>query len=569
LRPRREQLYRRDIRRERRANLGHFAHRRRITGMLQDVLAPAVAPARKADSAVRFSPIVHVMVALGAGARAIPLLDQGGRLLRQFPTEDGYLMLTIARNMARGAGMSTADGALPTNGTQPLATLLYALCFALVGDDKTHGVAAVLALQLALASATAYAIYRLGARLFAGQVDGRARAALGAAAWYASPLVLPHTMNCLETGLYGLALVVCFSMLLTLPARTSADLSRWAAIGLALGIAFWARNDAILLSAACALVHLGWGLGARSPARPQRLLELAAAGIVMITIAAPWLAFNYVSFGSLMPISGQAEALGAKLGENLPGLLPSLLEYALLVIPIPHQLESAPWVSAVSVAVLGGLALLLRVSGPTTPRSQSALRLGLSFAALLCLFYGLFFGAGHFLSRYLFALSPLYALLWGHGVHRALATLRKSGLRPAALPIAIALALMLVVHLRAYRRGDQHQHFQVVAWVEQNVPQQAWVGAIQTGTLGFFHDRTINLDGKVNPYALEARRRGAIPEYVASSEIEYLVDWIDLLAWHEEPGIARRFEVRVAQREQNLAALHRKSAHFSARGLPR
>jgi len=542
--------------------------------MIRNVIAPAVEPRRESQSAVRLSPWVHVMVALGVGARALPLLDQGGRMLRQFPTEDGYLMLTIARNIARGAGMSTADGALPTNGVQPLATLLWSLCFALVGGDKPRGVALVLALQFVLASATAYGIFKLGKHLFAGQPQAHARAATAAAAWYASPLVLPHTMNCLETGLYGLTLVTCFSMLLTLPARKSADKERWAAIGLALGIAFWARNDVVLLCAACAIVHLRGGLGDRSLPVLQRFLELAVAGAVMGVIALPWLAFNFVGFGHVMPISGQAEALGSQLGENLPGLLPSLLEYAVLVLPIPHSLEGAPWVGALSVLVLGTIGLVLHSHGPTAPRSRDALRLGLTLALLLCLFYGLFFGAGHFLSRYLFALSPLCALLWGHAVQRGSALLaarwrprsgaaREVGSGPAVFPVGLVLVLMLVVHVRAYRLGDRHQHFQVVEWVEQNVPGSAWVGAIQTGTLGFFHDRTINLDGKVNPYALEARRRDAIPAYVASSAIEYLVDWIDLLAWNDQPDIARRFEVKVAHKGQNLAAMQRKGLTLS------
>src|SRR5262249_10342240 len=70
------------------------------------------------------------MVAVGLVSRVVPLLNSGGRLLRQFPSEDGYLMLTIARNIALGHGMSVANGTIPTNGTQPLATLLWALCFA-------------------------------------------------------------------------------------------------------------------------------------------------------------------------------------------------------------------------------------------------------------------------------------------------------------------------------------------------------------------------------------------------------------------------------------------------------
>ena len=56
------------------------------------------------------------LLAIGFISRVLPLLDQDGRVIRQFPTEDGYLMLTIARNMALGHGMSTAGGTIPTNG---------------------------------------------------------------------------------------------------------------------------------------------------------------------------------------------------------------------------------------------------------------------------------------------------------------------------------------------------------------------------------------------------------------------------------------------------------------------
>src|SRR5215831_20633195 len=80
------------------------------------------------------------LFAVGGVARLVPLLDIGGRLFRQFPTEDGYLMLTIARNIALGHGMSVSDGLQPTNGTQPLATLLWAAVFKLVAGDRRLGV---------------------------------------------------------------------------------------------------------------------------------------------------------------------------------------------------------------------------------------------------------------------------------------------------------------------------------------------------------------------------------------------------------------------------------------------
>src|SRR5215470_7200811 len=91
------------------------------------------------------------LVAMGLAVRVAPLFDLQGRNLRQFPSEDGYLMLTIARNIALGHGMSIAGGTIATNGTQPLMAYVYALAFWLVGGDKTWGVLLVQVLQIAIA----------------------------------------------------------------------------------------------------------------------------------------------------------------------------------------------------------------------------------------------------------------------------------------------------------------------------------------------------------------------------------------------------------------------------------
>ena len=50
------------------------------------------------------------------------------------------------------------------------------------------------------------------------------------------------------------------------------------------------------------------------------------------------------------------------------------------------------------------------------------------------------------------------------------------------------------------------------------------VGGFEAGTLLYFRDRTVNLDGKVNHDALEAARAGRSPEYVARRRIDVLVD---------------------------------------------
>ena len=50
---------------------------------------------------------ILVLLVTGVAARLSPLMDVPGRLFWQFVSEDGYLMQTIARNMALGLGMST------------------------------------------------------------------------------------------------------------------------------------------------------------------------------------------------------------------------------------------------------------------------------------------------------------------------------------------------------------------------------------------------------------------------------------------------------------------------------
>src|SRR5690606_36666241 len=71
-------------------------------------------------------------LSLGIVLRLWPILAPG-RLFQHWPTEDGYLTLTIARSIGSGLGMTVSDGTVATNGTQPLATSLYAIGFFLGG----------------------------------------------------------------------------------------------------------------------------------------------------------------------------------------------------------------------------------------------------------------------------------------------------------------------------------------------------------------------------------------------------------------------------------------------------
>ncbi|MBL8861135.1 MAG: hypothetical protein JNK02_03905 [Planctomycetes bacterium] len=501
---------------------------------------------------------IGALFSIGLVSRAIPLFADETRLLRQFPTEDGYLMLTIARNFALGHGFSTAAGTLPTNGTQPLMSAVYAGCFALFDGERVAGVRAVLAIQLVLALVGAVLLFLLSRRVLANHPRGNLVAALATAVWFASGIGVKHGMNCLETGAFAACVLWFVHAFLAPPDPLSPWSPRRALfLGAVLGLTLWARVDAVFLVLAACLVRFLLGPGARlAPTRAQ-FGAACVMGATAVTIIAPWLVHNYLGFGSIVPVSGRAEAGFGSFASNLAHLPVAIAEYVVAVIPVPASVETHPAVIAGSVVVIVAAgALAVRIAHRADARVRTFVVLLLLYAGGLALYYGFFFGVPFFLSRYMFPLAAFAAILWAAVVDALLA--RRPSRWPAVAVAGVTLALLLVANWRIYRDGRRHMHFQVVEWVQAHVPREAWVGAVQTGTLGFFHDRAINLDGKVNPAAHAAVREHRIPEYVVSQPIEYLADWAGLAEWAHIPLIATHFELVVADPEADLAVFRRR-----------
>ncbi len=255
-------------------------------------------------------------------------------------SEDGYLMLTVARNLADGRGLSTAAGTIPTNGVQPLVTFVWAGVHAVTADDGA-ALRGVVLIELLTAVAGAFLVGALARRIFGGHRDVESVSRLTAALWFASPIALRHTTNGLETGLYA----ACLAAVLLLDARWRArpSLGRSAAIGVVLGLAVLVRNDAALLVAAYTLVTLfvpaaaGDGLG-------RRLSRSVVSGLASMVTASPWLLFNLARFGHIVPISGRSQSLDTAFGESLVKVPRVLAEYLLAGLPLPDAAQvPGPW----------------------------------------------------------------------------------------------------------------------------------------------------------------------------------------------------------------------------------
>lgn len=511
-----------------------------------------------------------LMIILGVVARAMPMMNVDDRLFKQWVTEDGYLMLTMARNIGIGNGMSIADGQIATNGTQPLVTFIFAGAYWLFQGNKTLGIYFAHVFELIISLATCIELFYFSRDLLADDrkkdaTDSTARMRdylgeyvpfVAAGYWFISPVYIGHTMNHLETGTYCLMILVSvWAWFARLAVDQSAnDLRSSLVIGILLGITALVRIDAVFLIASITVWNVLFSFWSNDGTNwqqrlPRRILQSMIMGSVAVLITSPWLLNNKLRFGSFTPISGLSQKLEAGFAENLIGLSPTLVEFAVLVLPIPKSWEGKSTVQAVcSVIFLAWLVSQLALSRHADLRQRFVMAIAATFVSAFVIYYGCFFGAPYFLSRYLspgsifFCISSSILLLW----------LLEKTRTPKAMRVCKLVGTFVFCGIllgRLYQNGSQHMHWHVVKWTEENVSEETWIGAIQTGTLGYFHDRTINLDGKVNPFAYEARTQDGIPAYIADSEIEYLIDWQSILEWHRDTSLNQTFHVLVDQSE--------------------
>ena len=503
--------------------------------------------------------VVGSLLLTGALFRLAPLASEQRTVAAI--SEDGYLMLTVARNVASGRSLTIADGTIATNGVQPLVTFVWAALHWLQGSERLPSLRAVIVMQFVVAAVTAVLIAGLIRHAFQRHQHRDPISLLGAALWFASPLAMRHTTNGLETGFYALAIAAILLIDLRWRGESAA---RAVGVGALLGLLFLVRNDAIFFIAAFLL------MGLRGQGR-NRLRQTAIMAATSLVVASPWLIYNLRVFGNLIPISGRAQNLNLATGENLVAVPKAVAEFAWMATPLPAKLGLEPfWALATAFAVIGVVAATLRRSRAVGLSLQPWMTIVLLHSALLCAYYGVFFGASYFLTRYLFPLSLVAVLIPCVWIIPGARDTRSLGTR--GLLIAAALALLVMgAASRAYLRAAEHDHGAVVQWVADHVPAEVWVGAPQSGMLGYFHDRTVNLDGKVNPLALQARRDNRLFHYIVEdTPVEYIADWYGLSRWVDRLDtvrderdvdlLQRKFFVAVREPERNLFVLRRVSS---------
>ncbi|MDP4199238.1 MAG: hypothetical protein Q8922_05705 [Bacteroidota bacterium] len=435
--------------------------------------------------------------------------------------EDAYYALNCSWHISQGHGFSV-DGIHPTNGVQPLITLLYAPFFFFTGD-RLAGLRLTYILQgLIVASGC----YLLAEFVFMLRRSDRSRPydaapVIAAAVWGLAISCFNQNTNGLETGLTISLIIACFLNYEIL--SRSRSLLRAFGFGVLLGLTVLARIDAAILIVIIAIYDLAHNKWA---ALRSILVYLGVA----LVITAPWWIYNLAVFHNLMPTSGQLESLHRPYAENFRFFGNALFDYLTVFYYHFYRIWQG-WVTVVATSTL----LALWILTFRLPRMRSWIRQQydfrpltplLIFSVFLIVYYTLFFSAAHFLDRYLTPLRLIIVILFSVGASAGTAIFRHRALRACALAGAFAAILFSALHYYGLfaHAAILEDFYWTGRWA---AVQQGSFGMMQTGLTGFIAPNVINLDGKVNADALEAQKKGNIAQYIIDTRIQYVADWAD------------------------------------------
>ena len=136
---------------------------------------------------------------------------------------------------------------------------------------------------------------------------------------------------------------------------------------------------------------------------------------------------------------------------------------------------------------------------------------------ILGVWYALSSIAVFFYVRYLagaaIASVLLISLLLWKSLHRA---------RLVGVSLIFMEAALMATALTLIAQGKAQTYLAQLALVEEYVPAKENVAAYQSGTLGYFRERVINLDGKVNAEALS--RQNDIGDYLKERNVNWICD---------------------------------------------
>ncbi len=425
----------------------------------------------------------------------------------EYRTDDTFIFLRYARNLAAGDGLAFNPGEPVYGFTSPLWVFVLALPAAL--GLPAIPAAKMMAFAGGIAAIVAFAA--LARRRLPPAIAGAATIAFAANAW-----LVRWSAAAMESALVT-ALVVAG---LARHAAEVDDDRRAPIAALIFALAVLARPESALLLVFALGLEL---LGGRWPRRRA----IAGAAIAALVLA-PWFLYALATFGSIVPVTAAAKGRLSLAGVDIDPL-----RDVGRAVAATSGLEALLMVAgAVAIIAARGAGRREAVPGCTLLRRHGPALLWLAGLPLLYLVTGF-----DVLSRYSLPLIPVVVLYGFMGLARLLRSERAligAGSLLAALVLVqngIVLARVVYPHTHRFSRGVEECLGGLGRWCRQNTPPGTAIAIADIGAFGYYSERrVIDLAGLVTPELVPIVDEHPIDEIAAELLFagrfrpEYLVD---------------------------------------------
>ncbi len=428
--------------------------------------------------------------------------------------DDAHYFFQIARNVAGGLGQSF-DGINPTNGFQPLWMYLLVPLFWLFHGAPEFLVKVCMIYQLPYLAVAAWLLWKLWNGL-----SGSRAALLG------TILYIPSVLITSAKGMESCVLVLTITALIYAAWKYEIFSKRNPTdellFGVLLGLVFLARLDMVFFALVIGFIGLSQSIKERSSSPMVRVLLIGAGSALVVM---PYLLYNKVAFGSMMPISGQLKSTFPVISFSLDNVLhhtrTKLATVGLMFVYLVWYWGTKQ--SGKQKSKSGQIA-----PGRSFYRAAVA---ALAAGNLLHYIYTALFlewavgGGWHYTSYNLFFV--LAAVEWVQTY-----ALDQKSLFTKLYPVAmIALLIASAVFVHFNTAGGQNHHvanlcsYDAAVWARKNTQPDEVFAFKDTGVFGFYANRkTINLDGLVNNMEFQdAVKQQNLHGYFEKKSVDYLV----------------------------------------------
>lgn len=436
-------------------------------------------------------------------------------------TEDGYYMLTVAWNIAEGKGFTYNNG-IRTTGVQPLATLFYSVAGFVVqsfGSNKYDFARAIIILSALLQVIFALIIYMMALALSKNPDEGL-YFLVSVCVVLLNFKVLLNFANGLETGLYLILLSIFFLYWVKFK-EIQRGIKQLVELGILSGLLLLCRLDSVVILFPFYLLLL-------FTSRIQ-FRRLAVIMIIALVIYLPWQLYILDVTGNLLQSSARSQL--AFLGYyDMNYLLEQFFTSVIQSLtPFLYTGNIRLWLMfpfGIAYVIIFIIVYIKYREVIIKGTSETKLKMIFIPMVIMLLVYFVFSNAPYFYFRYL-AFIMILSLPFLVIIFSFLIPNVRQALRAPILLIPV-VAFTMQAYLYFHSGKSALTITMRPTFVKENFDDKTRIGAFQTGTLGYYFDNVINLDGKMNNAALENYQQGTLEEYIDSTKIDVLIDWNEI-----------------------------------------